>query len=346
MEINRDIIKLARQSRGLSQKDLASKLQIKQGTYSKIENEFLSVDENFINNLSQILNYPKNFFLQNREVHLVKGHYRRKLTLPQKKMIKYQSIMTIVEWHIEKMLESIDYQGNDLPQWNCMEDGSPEMCAQFLREFWRMPKGRVPNITNLVENKGVVVVPLELGEIDGFSAFSDTGIPLIFVNNGLKGDRYRFNIAHELGHLIIHFGQKVSEDRDIEGEAHSFASEFLVPAEEVRNHLKRVDIDRLAELKKYWRVSMQALAVKAYKQLNTISKSQYHYLFKKMSIKGYRKNEPVFIPVEESHLLKQMINLHLQDLEYSDEEMAKLLNIDLIEFKSYYLNIKPGLKIA
>lgn len=346
MEINREIIKLARQSRGLSQKDLASKLNIKQGTYSKIENEFLSVDDDLIRNLSEILKYPRDFFYQKKEVHLVKGHYRRRISLPQKTTIKYQSIMTIVEWNIEKMIESIDFPSSELPRWNCNEDGGPESCANFLREFWRLPKGRIPNITNLIENKGVLVVPLELGNIDAFSAFSDIGIPLIFVNKNLQGDRYRFNLAHELGHLIMHFGQKVNEERDIEEEAHLFASEFLIPASEIKPHLKNLTLEKLADLKRYWLVSMQAIIVKAYKQLDVLSKSQYHYLFKKMSIKGYRKKEPVFIPIEEAQLVKKMVSLHLEELDYTSEELAGMLRLSQEEFKEYYLNIKPGLKIA
>ncbi|WZL89771.1 XRE family transcriptional regulator [Salinimicrobium sp. 3283s] len=346
MEINREIIKLARQARGFSQKDLASMLQIKQGTYSKIENEFLSVDEALIEGLSNALQYPKEFFYQKKEVHLVKGHYRRKLSLPQKEVVKYQSIMTIVEWNIEKMMEALDLPAAELPRWDCIKDGEPDLCAQFLREFWKLPKGRIPNITNLIENKGVIVIPIDLGPIDAFSAFSDEGLPLIFVHRSLKGDRYRFNLAHELGHLIMHFGQKVAEDRDIEEEAHLFASEFLVPGAEIKPYLNNLSLEKLADLKRYWLVSMQSLIVKAYKHLGVLSKSQYHYLFKKMSIKGYRKNEPIFIPIEKPDLLPSMIRLHIDELEYSDNELAEMLNLRQEEFKKYYLNLKTELKIA
>lgn len=347
MKINRDLIKLARQARGYSQKELASKLEIKQGTYSKIENDILDLDEGIIDKLVPILKYPKSFFLQNREVHMVKGHYRRKLSLPQKKINIYQARMTMIEWNVEKLMESLDFSKPELPKWDCTKEGDPIACAQFVRELWRMPKGVIPNLSNLLENKGVIIIPMDLGPIDAFSAFSDSGLPLIFINNNLKGDRFRFNLAHEFGHLVMHFGQKVGEDRDIEDEAHNFGSEFLMPALEIKPHLKNLNLKKLEHLKSYWLVSMQAIVVKAYKQLEIISKNQYHYLFKKMAIKGYLKNEPGFIPLEKPNLFNSMISLHLKDLDYSENELLRILHLTKEEFQNYYLNQpQKGLRIA
>ncbi len=337
MSVNKEILKLARESRGLSQKDLALKLEIEQGTLSKIENQFLSVDDSLIVKFSEVLKYPISFFYQKREVHLVEGHYRKKISLPQREVKMQQAKMTILEWHIEKLLDSVELPKPNLPSWDCDFDGSPEMCANYIREYWRVARGRVNDLTKIIEDNGVVVVPMDLGKLDGFSVFSKSGVPIIYLNRFVTGDRYRFNLAHELGHLIMHFGQKIDESRDIETEAHIFASEFLVPSKEIKPHLIRINIEKLAELKSYWKVSMQSLLVKSYKHLSLISKNQYHYMWKQMSSLGYRKKEPIFIPVEKSYLLKEIIDLYLNDLSYTKSELSALLNFTESEFVNVYL---------
>src|SRR5690606_31019482 len=98
---------------------------------------------------------------------------------------------------------------NNIPKWDSEVDGSPSNCAKFLREYWRVKRGRIENLTDLIENNGVVVVSTGLGNLDGLATFSTSGIPLIFVNNDRTGDRHRFNLAHELGHLVLHWGQKI-----------------------------------------------------------------------------------------------------------------------------------------
>lgn len=331
-------MKLARNSRGLSQKDLSIKLGIKQGTLSKIENEFLSIDEDLVENFSKVLDYPKSFFYQKKEVHLITGHYRKKITLSQKEVKKQQSKMTILEWHLEKMINSIELPEPNLPKWDCNFDGSPEICANYIREYWKIPRGKIENLTKFIENNGIVIIPMDLGKLDGLSVFSQLGVPIIFVNKFMSGDRHRFNLAHELGHLIMHFAQKIDDSRDIEEEAHLFASELLIPSREIKPHLSRVTIEKLAELKRYWKISMQSILVKSYKQLSVLTQNQYHYLWKQMSYLGYRKKEPVFIPVEKAQLIREIIDLHLDDLEYSKSELSKLLNITEKEFEKLYFH--------
>jgi len=52
-------------------------------------------------------------------------------------------------------------------------------------------------------------------------------VPVLVKNAAMSGDRQRFNLAHELGHLVIRQKQ-TKEDEEI---AHRFAAAFLVPDE-------------------------------------------------------------------------------------------------------------------
>lgn len=346
MEINREILKLAREARGYNQKELSAMLGIEQGTLSKIENEFLSVDENLIDKLSDVLKYPKSFFFQTKKVHLLQGHYRKKMSSPVKDIRKHLSKMTIVEWHLEKFIESLDTLNINLPSWDCESDGSPESCANYIREFWKIPKGRIDNLSEIIEQNGIIIVPIDLGDVDGFSAFTDSGIPMIFVNKTAPGDRYRHILAHELGHLIMHFAKKINEIRDTEDEAFIFASELLIPAREIKHHLVKLTIEKLTELKTYWKVSMQAILVKAYKHLNAITKNQYHYLYKQIVFLGYKINEPIFIPREEATSIKEIINLHLNGLGYTKSQLSSLLHSTEKEFDELYMNNARNLKLV
>lgn len=256
-----------------------------------------------------------------------------------------QSKMTIMEWHLEKLIDSVELPEPKLPQWDCQYDGGPDLCANYIRDYWKIPRGRINDLTKTIEDHGVVVIPLDLGHLDGLSVFSKSGIPIIFLNKYRSGDRHRFNLAHELGHLIMHFGQKIDDKRDIEGEEHLFASELLVPAKEIKPHLVRVSIEKLAEMKKYWKVSMQAILAKSYKQLSMLTINQYHYLWKQMSSLGFRKSEPIFIPVERARLIREIIDLHLNDLEYSKTELSSLLKVTEKEFEEMYFDDGNTLRV-
>jgi len=343
-DINKEMIIIARETRAINQKELALKIGVKQGTISKIENGFLKPDSQTIERIAQALNYPKSFFFQKQKPIPITVFYRKKQTTPQKELKNQQAKMIISEWHLHKLTQSVEITKNNTPSWDCDYNGNPQYCANYVRELWKVPKGKIENLTNLIENNGIVIIPLDLGTMDGMSVFSEQGIPIIFINKLTTTDRYRFNLAHELGHLIMHFSQKINIDRDVEKEANMFASEFLMPNNEIKPYLTKLTIQKLAELKAYWKVSMQSILVKAYKQTHIITKNQYQYLFKQISSLGYRKKEPIFLTPEEPTLLREIINVHINELEYSTTELSELLHLNENEFFNTYMK-KSNLKI-
>jgi len=220
-------------------------------------------------------------------------------------------------------------------------------CVQkFLRDFWRIPKGRIVNLTKFIEDNGVVIIALDLGELDGFSTFFNGSIPIIFVNKNLSPDRYRLTIAHELGHLIMHFRSKISADRDLESEAYQFAIELLVPENNIRPYFTKISIEKLADLKAYWYVSMAAL-LKYSNTLGMVTGNQYRYLWTQMGSLGYRKKEPVNIPVETPGIINEIVNSYLSDLGYTKEEIASAFHLTVSEFERIYLHSnKVKLKVV
>jgi Zn-dependent peptidase ImmA (M78 family)/transcriptional regulator with XRE-family HTH domain len=342
-KLNVEILKLARESRLITQEELAIGIGIEQGTLSKIEKDILPAEPNIVESISKILSYPTEFFYQEKKVITVEGHYRRKLSIPVKKMKQYIAQMTIAEWHFTSMLDEIELPATKIPTWDVLKDGSPSICAKHLRDFWRIPKGRISNLTKFIEDNGIIIIALDLGDLDGFSTFFNGVIPVIFVNKNLPPDRYRLTISHELGHLVMHFGNKVGSERDLESEAYQFAIELLVPENNIRPYFTRVTIEKLADLKAYWYVSMAAL-LKYSNTLDMVTGNQYRYLWMQMGSLGYRTKEPVLLPTEKPGIINEMINAYLSDLGYSKEELASVLHLTVSEFEKIYLNAKVRLK--
>jgi Zn-dependent peptidase ImmA (M78 family)/transcriptional regulator with XRE-family HTH domain len=343
-QVNIEILKLGRDARCITQEELADRIGVEQGTLSKIEKGILPVDEGTLRSIATVLDFPVSFFYQDRKVNPVEGHYRRKMSSPIKKMKQYLAQMTIAEWHFMSLLDEIDLPEMKLPRWDIAEEGGPELCARFLREYWRIPKGRISTLIKTIEDKGIVVIALDLGELDGFSTWFNGNIPVIFVNKNLPPDRYRLTVAHELAHLTMHFGNKVGPDRDIEAEAYAFAIELLVPENSVRSYFSRVTIEKLADLKAYWYISMAAL-LKYANSLDMVTANQYRYLWMQMGTLGYRKKEPVTIPAESPGILNEIVNAYLTDLGYTREELAATLHMSSAEFGQVYQQSGVKLKV-
>jgi Zn-dependent peptidase ImmA (M78 family) len=211
-----------------------------------------------------------------------------------------------------------------------------EEIARLVREAWMLPKGPVPNMVELLESNGGIVIPCDFGTdlIDALSQRIE-GLPILFfVNVAAPADRLRHTLAHELGHMVLHT-VTVKSDEEMENEADAFAGAFLLPADEIRPQLRRFDLRQLANLKLHWKVSMAALAMRA-DQLKLITPYQSKMFWIEMSKLGYRKREPNEPPKETPSLLRQMISFHTKKLGYSLSEMAKLLHLRAAEFQEMY----------
>ena len=186
----------------------------------------------------------------------------------------------------------------------------PRKAAQVTRNaFGLSPDTPLTSIINRLERNGVFVfaVPDEIDEHDAYSLWADTEPrkPVIVVSAGKPGDRLRWNVAHELGHLVMH--RKIDGTHsEREHEADLFASELLLPSVAMRVELQPpLTLTKFAELKSKWGVSIQALVNCAW-QLDIVSDRQRKYFFTQLSTMGWRKDEPVAIPLERPRLLRKM----------------------------------------
>lgn len=336
---NPEMLVLAREARRLTQTALAKRTGVSQGTISKIENGQLVPPPETIEALALGLEFPKTLLARDSRASTVPvTFFRKKASLSQGDAKRILATITLQRAQMETLLRSVD----GLPSANvptALPSGSRSAAdlAAELRRGWRMPRGPIEDLTALFEANGIVVVPTDFGAdgIEGLSIREPGLPPLMFVNALAPMDRVRFTMAHELGHLVMHHAQAIAPD-DCESEADLFASEFLMPAQDIRYQLGEIDIEKLARLKTEWRVSMQSLLMRA-SALQRVGPARSKRLWIEMSISGYRTKEPVEIAREEPALVREMVQSHLEDLEYTPGELAAALDLSEEEFRAQYM---------
>src|SRR5690606_180317 len=107
-----------------------------------------------------------------------------------------------------------------------------EALADRVRAAWKLGTGPIRNLVDKMEEEGIKVIltPHDGGKrFDGLVAKAN-GHTVIVVGEDWPGDRQRFTLAHELGHLVVH--GRLAADLDEERACHRFASAFLVPKQE------------------------------------------------------------------------------------------------------------------
>ena len=354
-KFNHYMMTLARDARGMTQAGLAEALNMAQGTVSKYETGVFPPPREFVDELADALGFPSPFFYEpGRPYGLPPFHYRRRKKLSAKLLARIVAEMNIRRLHLTKLLISFTLRTNafipeidrDEYRGRGKEPLTVETAARQVREMWMLPNGPIPNMVELLESNGGLVIPCDFGTdlLDAMSQRID-GLPvLFFVNVNAPADRVRHTLAHELGHMVLHT-LNVKSDEEMEDEADEFAGAFLLPADEIRPQLRRFDLRQVANLKVYWKSSMGAIAVRA-SRLNLITPHQSKMFWMEMSRLGYRKREPNEPPKEHPSLLRQMISYHVKKLDYSTADLARLLLLGAAEFQEMYRTEIVGIPSA
>jgi Zn-dependent peptidase ImmA (M78 family)/transcriptional regulator with XRE-family HTH domain len=347
--INPEMLVLARESRGITQSELAKMLSEALGTsrapgnLSKIESGLIQVSDDLLDTLVELLHYPRHFFYQTDRIYGYGStciYHRKRQSLPVTALRKLMAQINVIRIQVGKLLNSVEIDSeNQFFRMDSVDyDGHAEHIASIVRRKWGLAPGPVDNLTNVIENAGGIVIrcPFGTNKIDAMSQWVAGQLPLFFVNEEIPTDRSRFTLAHEVGHVIMH----QIPTPDMEKEADRFASEFLMPAEDIRPHLSPVSLPRLASLKPYWKVSMAALLMRA-SDLGKITSRQKTYLWTQMGKQGFRLKEPVEIPPEKPTVLQDIIDVHLNDHGYDIVELSHLVASFDDEFRKRFLPPPP-----
>jgi len=321
---NREMLALGRESRGLTQTELAARLGKSQAEISKYENGLKVPPEDLVERMADVLGYTVDFFYLNESLRAFGSgcvYHRKRKSAADTKLAQLLAMVNIKRIQVKQLMNAVNPQPiHSFPRLDLDEFADPPDVARALRSVWQLPPGPIQNLVRAIEDAGGIVIQCDFGttKVDAISQWiPGQKAPIFMINNSIPTDRMRFTLAHELGHICMH----AMPTNNMEREADQFAAEFLMPAKDIRPYLSRVDIPTLAAMKPYWRVSMNALLYRA-ADLKAIDERRKSYLWFRMGQAGYRTHEPVEIPPEIPTLLKELLEVHRETFGYRDEEIG------------------------
>ena len=313
--------------------------------------------------LAQALCVPYEFFLQKDTCETkTSATYFRSLTSASKLNRTAQSLkLEYVAKMYEALLTYIDFPQINLPKINYKggysiynDEDCKAMCieleqiAKKVREYWGLGTDPIMDLQYVLESNGIIVTGFDTNEdsIDAFSqrtVVANNDVCFIAVDQGSRPEgRIRFDMAHELAHILIH---PWSEDIDSisreefktrEYEANVFASAFLLPRESFGKDVQvyPTDVKYYIWLKQKWKSSMQSMMYRS-NQLGYITNNQFQYMMRQVSKNGWRKKEPG----DEPFLLNENIFQGAIDLLKNEHILnsAQLLSL----FSSYGVSLYP-----
>lgn len=336
------MLRLARQRRGIRQNEAAVRLGISPSDLSRIENDAKEPNSTVLQKASETFNVPPEFFGLTDRIYgapvSIHPMWRKKADVTGVELDAVIAELNVRVMHLRRLLLATDLNPvRTIPQFDIEEYGDPERIAALLRAHWMMPSGPIPNLTQILEEAGIIVAHSPMGgsAICGVT-FRVPGMPpLIVVNSDQPADRMRHTLCHELGHIIMHR----FPTPNMEKEADQFAGCFLAPSADIRPYFGsgRVDLRKLAALKPVWKMSMASLVFAA-DRVGKLTTAQKNYLWQQFSIAKIRTSEPpeLDFPPEQPTVLASLLKLHLENLGYGVEELAKALVMAVDELSVFY----------
>ena len=217
-----------------------------------------------------------------------------------------------------------------------------ESLAQECRRTWGIGDGPIANLLRLVESMGVCVVQLDLPDmenVDGFSCWQD-GRPMIFLIAKQSAARGRYNVAHEILHLIAHrqVPNDTLEDKEalarLELQAHTFGPALLLPRKTYGREIVSVNVNHFIQQKRRWNVSIAAQA-KRCQQLGIMDDDQFLQFRKNLSWNNMLKKEPMddSVPCEKPLMIQQAIEMLCQHKVVKGWQIGQQFNLPLFNMQ-------------
>lgn len=335
-------IKRARAAAGLSMQALGKQVGVSANMIKKYEHNVSMPGSAALIKLGKALGVRSEYFFRPVNVTLSGVKYRKRSNTPA-------AVLKRIEADVLDQAERWQELANlwptfPIPAFTGINDISEriatleevEQVADQLRENWQLGLNPLPDLVDVLESNGVLVIITEVDEPDKFDGLQAIVAeqPVVVVSSNWPGDRQRFTLAHELGHLLL--DSRLTSELDHEKACNRFASALILPADSIRRHLgeKRhnLEVRELYLLKHEFGISMLACLHRA-AELDIIDKTVHQRLLKVFSSQGWRKQEPgEAYPKVHTLLFQQLVCRALGEGIISESKAAELLQIPLMRF--------------
>ncbi len=338
-------IRILRRAAGLSLRDFEAKIdnRVTAQAISKYERDESMPSSGVLIVLANVLGVSVDYLASDSEIALEAVDFRRNRLTSRREEAKVEAkVLDLMERYltVEEILDLPTIKW-DMPRdapWPVLHDvAEAEQAAHCLRSHWGLGLDPIQNLVELLEERGIKVLSMPLANIDGLTAQvrrEDRSVAsVIVVNRRDCGERQRFTVAHELGHMTL----EVAPNIDSEKAAHRFAGAFLMPAETLRarigKHRKSIGWSELFNLKRIFRVSVQALTYRC-KDLGIFGNPLFRRLFNEFNDRGWRSppyREPWAIKGEEPKRFERLCLRALAEGAISESRAAELLGYSVHE---------------
>lgn len=342
MQINGNMIVLAREIRGMTQQYLASRLAMSLYALSRVERGLLGeISEQHALTIANALEFPVEFFQQDGELAgpaAVPCCPAGKAALDEADQKRVRGVANLVRMNIGKLLGAVKIiPRRELPTFAREPfSADPADAPAAIRSLWNIPDGPIDNLAGLIEGAGVVVVRCDFGM--SWAAATSLRIagmpPLILIDRNVPGDQSRVMLAHQLAHLVMH--QEIAQ-APAEAEAEAFAHELLLPRSQMQSAFRaaaRIVPDDLEDMRTRWKVPVAVLLERAH-GLGLIDAGTRNRLWTNARIRGYPA-EPRPVPHEEARTLHDVLDCFVRERGVGIEDFARLFKIGRRDIAAWY----------
>ncbi|HUN98720.1 MAG TPA: XRE family transcriptional regulator [Bradyrhizobium sp.] len=339
-------LKVARSASGLSLRGLADAMDgiVSAQAIGKYERNEDMPSSRVLIALAAALHVTEDYLLSEDELALEGVEFRKKAGASSREeaALEARAIHMLERYlAIEDLLQmrSVDWEQPRSAPHPVADLRDAEDAARSVREEWGLGNDPIPQLAELLEERGIKILSLDLDDIDGLAAKvrrkDRNAARVIVIKRSTWSERKRFNLAHELGHMVLAPSPGVDEEKA----AHRFAGAFLMPADALRAEVgvnrSSISLGELVALKERFGVSIQAIAYRC-KDLGIISQSAFGRLFKIFSERGWRTapyEEPARMKpeLEEPKRFERLCYRALAEQVIGEARAAELLGISIRE---------------
>ncbi len=333
----------ARKAAGLSLRALGELVSISHAAIKKYEDGIAMPSSDILIGLSRALKVRTEYFFRPEPVALEGIEYRKRSSLPKKRLDAItHEIIDQIERRIElenlfpqppvKAFAAVDGLDTSIAAMDQIEE-----IAEGVRAAWALGFDPIPDLIDVLETNGIRVFMIEAdseNKFDGLAARVN-GMPIVVVGRHWPGDRQRFTLAHELGHLMLE--GRLPDDVDEEMACNRFAGAFLFPRasvlQELGKHRNAIELKELGLLKEEFGLSMAGILYRA-RDLGIISPAYRDEQTKLFRFKGWYRKEPGGdYPTEKAHIFEQLVFHALAEEYIGESKAAELMNMSLQQFR-------------